>query len=176
VACLADELRAGQRPVVALATAARAVDRSPIVGLLTAAAAAARVGGDVPTTLRADAARLGTSGAARLGVDMLAAAWAVSDRSGAPLADTLDRAEADLRSRERQRQLVAGQLAGPRATAVLLAGLPGLGIALAAGSGGQPLAILFGTRIGQVALLAGAVLQALGTVWSTRILRSAAGG
>lgn len=172
VACLADELRAGQRPAAALTAAAGASDRPAVVRIFAAAAAAKTLGGDVPATVRAEASRLDPD-MVTAGIDMLAAAWAVSDRSGAPLADALDRADAHLRSRERQRQLVTAQLAGPRATATLLAGLPVLGLGLAAGSGGQPLAILFGTRIGQAALLAGAVLQAIGTLWSMRIIRSA---
>jgi tight adherence protein B len=174
VTCLADELRAGQRPAAALTAAARATDRPSVVRLFTAAAGASTLGGDVPAALRAEGGRPDSAATVTAGVDMLAAAWAVSDRSGAPLADVLDRADADLRSRDRQRQLVAGQLAGPRATAAVLAALPVLGVGLAAGSGGRPLVILFGTRAGQAALMAGAVFQAVGTLWSMRIIRSAA--
>ena len=105
----------------------------------------------------------------------VAAAWALSERSGAPIATVLDRVEDDLRSRIRQRQAVAAQLAGARSTAVLLAALPAVGIALGAGMGASPLAVLLGTTGGQLALLAGVVLDSSGVLWTARIVAAADG-
>jgi tight adherence protein B len=105
----------------------------------------------------------------------VAAVWAVSERSGAPAAAVLDRVEQDLRARERQHREVAAQLAGARSTAALLAVLPLLGIGLGAAMGARPLHVLLGTGRGQVALLVGAGLDALGLLWTARIVKSAGG-
>lgn len=103
------------------------------------------------------------------------AVWTVSERSGAPAAAVLDRVEQDLRATVRQRREVAAQLAGARSTAALLAVLPLLGIGLGIAMGAQPLQVLFGTGRGQVALLVGAGLDALGLIWTARIVAAAGG-
>jgi tight adherence protein B len=172
-ACLADELRAGQRPALALAAAADAAGRTPIADVFGRAAATAALGGDVAAVIGEQASAFECGAAARAGVDGLTAAWAVSERSGAPLATVMERLTDDLRSRHSQRRHVLAQLAGPRATAVLLAGLPVLGILLAAGTGGRPVEILLGTPVGQVLLLVGVSLDAVGCLWCMRILGSA---
>jgi tight adherence protein B len=105
----------------------------------------------------------------------VAAVWTVSERSGAPAADVLDRVEQDLRATERLRREVTAQLAGARSTAALLAVLPLLGIGLGAAMGARPLHVLFGTGWGQVALLVGAGLDALGLMWTARIVAAAGG-
>jgi tight adherence protein B len=175
LACLADELRAGQRPAAALGAAAEAAGRPAAADAFGRAASVAVLGGDVPAALREQAAAYATAPTVR-GVDMIAAAWAVSERSGAALAEVVGRLEEELRSRQQQRQNVKAQLTGPRATAALLAGLPGLGVLLAAGIGARPVAVLFGTPIGQVALLVGLSLDASGALWSLRIMQSASAG
>jgi tight adherence protein B len=103
------------------------------------------------------------------------AVWAVSERSGAPAAAVLDRVEQDLRAREAQHREIAAQLAGARSTAGLLAVLPVLGIGLGAAMGARPLAVLLGQPRGQLALLAGVVLEALGVLWTARIVAAAQG-
>ena len=105
----------------------------------------------------------------------VAAVWTVSERSGAPAAAVLDRVEQDLRARGRQRREVTAQLAGARSTAALLAVLPLLGIGLGVAMGARPLFVLFGTGRGQVALLVGAGLDALGLLWTARIVAAAGG-
>lgn len=105
----------------------------------------------------------------------VAAVWAVSERSGAPAAAVLDRVEQDLRAREHQHREVAAQLAGARSTAALLAVLPVLGIGLGAAMGARPLDVLFGTPAGQVALVVGTGLDALGVLWTLRIITAAGG-
>jgi tight adherence protein B len=105
----------------------------------------------------------------------LDAVWALSERSGAPVATVLDRLEEDLRGRTRRRQAVATQLAGARSTALLLAGLPTLGVALGIGMGAAPIPVLFGTTTGQLALLAGVVLDSAGVLWTARIVANADG-
>ncbi len=171
--CLADELRAGQRPGLALVAAAEAAGPAAIAGVLGHAAATAALGGAVAPVLAERVATLDADPAARAGVAGLAAAWLVSERTGAPLATVVERLADDLRSRHRQRQSVLAQLAGPRASAVLLALLPGVGVLLAAGTGARPLHVLFGTPAGQIALLVGVGLDALGALWCARILAAA---
>ena len=63
--------------------------------------------------------------------------------------------------------------AGPRATARLLAGLPFLGLIMAAVLGADPLAFLFGTLPGLACLLAGVGLNATGALWTHRLARNA---
>lgn len=113
--------------------------------------------------------------APHLGSAAVAAVWTVSERSGASAAAVLDRVEQDLRARDRQRREVAAQLAGARSTAGLLAMLPLLGICLGAAMGARPLHVLLGTGRGQVALLVGAGLDALGLLWTGRIVTAAEG-
>jgi tight adherence protein B len=99
--------------------------------------------------------------------------WAVSQRSGAPAAAVLDRVEQDLRALQDQRREVASALSGARSTGTLLAVLPLLGIGLGAGLGAHPITVLLAQPRGQVALLAGVVLEALGVFWTSRIIASA---
>jgi len=104
------------------------------------------------------------------------AVWAVSQRSGAPAAAVLDRVEQDLRALQDQRREVASALSGARSTGTLLAVLPLLGIGLGAGLGAHPITVLLAQPRGQVALLAGVVLEALGVFWTSRIIASAQDG
>jgi tight adherence protein B len=103
------------------------------------------------------------------------AVWTVSERSGAPVAAVLDRVEQDLRARQAQTREVAAQLAGARSTAGLLAILPVLGIGLGAATGARPLTVLLGEPRGQLALVVGVVLEALGVLWTSRIVATAQG-
>ncbi|HEY6745482.1 MAG TPA: type II secretion system F family protein [Mycobacteriales bacterium] len=103
------------------------------------------------------------------------AVWAVSERSGAPAAAVLDRVEQDLRARQAQHREIAAQLAGARSTAGLLAILPVLGIGLGAAMGARPLAVLLSEPRGQLALLVGVAMEALGVLWTARIVAGAQG-
>jgi tight adherence protein B len=161
---LGDELRAGQRPGAALATASSAVAHPQVAAVLADAAAVARAGQDVPRVL-------GAAGPVRFG--LLAAAWVVSERSGASLADLVGRLDADVQAEQGQRQQVLAHLAGARATMGMLAALPALGLTLASGVGADPAGVLLGTGGGQAALLGGVVLDAIGVLWGLRILRVA---
>lgn len=118
-------------------------------------------------------AALGTGEATRH--RSVAAVWSVSHRSGAPAAAVLDRVEQDLRARQAQRRDVAAALAGARSTGALLAVLPLLGIGLGAGIGARPLAVLLGQPRGQLALVVGVVLEAVGVLWTSRIVAAAEG-
>lgn len=160
---LGAELRAGATARDALISASRDV---PDVQHLAGVAAAPH--GDVVQALRATAGRDGGAGLRRL-----AACWQVSERSGSGLAPSVSRLAARLRDEEQTRREVAAQLAGPRATAVLLALLPAFGLAMGNALGADPLAVLVGTPLGRGCLVLGLLLEAAGLLWTARITRGA---
>ncbi len=163
---LAGEVRAGRQPGAALLRAAR--DSGGLGDAQAAVVAAARFGGDVPGALAVAARQPGAGGL--LG---LAACWRVAVDQGAGLADGLDRLDGALRAERDGRADLRAQLAGARATAVLLAALPVLGLLLGAAMGADPLRVLLHTGAGLGCLTAGAVFEAAGMWWATRIVRGA---
>jgi tight adherence protein B len=156
---LGAELRSGATARDALIAASRDV---PAVDHLATVAAAPH--GDVAQALRATAEGKGGAGLRRL-----AACWLVSERSGSGLAPSVSRLAATLRDEEQVRREVAAQLAGPRATAVLLALLPVFGLAMGNALGADPLAVLLGTPLGQGCLALGLLLETSGLLWTARI-------
>jgi tight adherence protein B len=163
---LAGEVRAGQQPGEALPRAAR--DSGGLGGAQAAVLAAARFGGDVPGALAVAARHPGAEGL--LG---LAACWRVAVDQGAGLAAGLDRLEEALRAERDQRADLRAQLAGAKSTAVMLAGLPALGLALGTALGADPLHVLLHTGAGLGCLLVGGLLEGLGMWWAMRIVRGA---
>lgn len=162
-AALGAELRSGATARDALIAAAR--DLAAVEHL---AAVAAAPHGDVAQALRETASQSGGAG-----MRQLAACWQVSERSGSGLAPSVSRLAATLRDEEQVRREVAAQLAGPRATAVLLALLPAFGLAMGNALGADPLAVLVGTPLGRGCLLLGLLLEAAGLLWTARITRGA---
>lgn len=165
-AALAGEVLAGRQPGEALRRAAQ--DSGGLGAAQPSVLAAARFGGDVPTALAVAARQPGADGL--LG---LAACWRVAVDQGAGLAAGLDRLEAALRAERDQRADLRAQLAGPRATVVMLAGLPVLGLLLGAALGADPLHVLLHTGAGLGCLLVGGVLEGVGMWWALRIVRHA---
>ncbi|MBC2903990.1 type II secretion system F family protein [Streptomyces cupreus] len=165
-AALAGEVRAGRQSGEALLRAAR--DSGGLGEAQAAVLAAARFGGDVPSALAAAARRPGAEGL--LG---LAACWRVAVDQGAGLAAGLDRLEAALRAERDQRADLRAQLAGAKSTALMLAGLPVLGLLLGAVMGADPLRVLLHTGAGLGCLFAGGLLEGLGVWWALRIVRGA---
>jgi tight adherence protein B len=167
---LAAELSAGRAPAQALAAAA-AVAVGPAREALTAAAAAAGLGGDVGSALTSDAPASAVAPLLR----SLAACWTVCAASGSGLAAGVQRLEEGLRADSGQRRAVDAELAGPRATAGLLAVLPVVGLLMAAGLGADPLHVLLRTPLGLVCLVLGLALDGLGLLWTTRLVTRAGG-
>ncbi|MFE9771438.1 type II secretion system F family protein [Streptomyces sp. NPDC005931] len=165
-AALAGEVRAGRQPGEALLPAAR--DSGGLGDAHAAVLAAARFGGDVPGALEAAARQPGAEG-----LRGLAVCWRVAVDQGAGLAAGLDRLEGALRAERDQRADLRAQLAGARATALMLAGLPVLGLGLGTALGADPLRILLHTPSGLGCLAAGGVLEGLGLWWVIRIVRGA---
>lgn len=164
-AVLAAELSAGRTPAEALAAAAQ-VAVGPSRAALRAAAAAAGVGGDVASALASGASASAVGPVLRA----LAACWTVCAASGSGLAASVRRLEEGLRSDAARRRALEAELAGPRATAALLAVLPLVGLAMAAGLGADPLHVLLHTAAGVVCLALGLALDAVGVWWTGRLV------
>ena len=167
---LVAELRAGAHPADAVQAAAdtRAGVAGDVVQALATVAATARLGGDVPAALR-------SAGPAQLRCwwDRLAGAWSLAEQHGIALADVLCAVRCDTEHRVRFAADVQARLAGPRATAVVLAGLPLLGLALGQAVGAAPLRVLCVTPMGHLLLVIGTALACAGVWWSTRLISRA---
>ncbi|MDL9937525.1 type II secretion system protein F [Gordonia sp. ABSL1-1] len=96
-------------------------------------------------------------------------AWQIAERHGLPLADLLCALRSDLLARRGFVDRTRAGLAGPRATAAVLAGLPVLGLALGQATGADPVGILLGGGLGGVLLVIGTALAAAGLLWAERI-------
>ena len=162
VALMAGELRAGILPQRVLAGLV------PDFGFLAPAARAADLGGDVSAAFRLAAADPG----AELLAD-LASVWFVAERAGAPMARVLDRLERTAREdREIEREVQSG-VSPARATGRLMGVLPVVGLALGAGLGADPIALLTGTLPGALCLAGGSACACAGVAWVNRIASSA---
>jgi tight adherence protein B len=159
---LAADLDAGRTPEAALGAAAE-VACGPTGDAFAAAACAARLGGDVAAALLAP-----PSAVAEV-MRGLAACWQVCTDAGAGLARAVDRLADGQRAAAAQRRSLAAELAGPRATAQLLAVLPVGGIGLAAALGAHPLQFLLHTPVGLGCLSTGMLMDAAGVLWTRRL-------
>ncbi|MGW3894984.1 hypothetical protein ACWD6L_07275 [Micromonospora profundi] len=100
---------------------------------------------------------------------LTSAAVRLADRTGAPLAELVERIEADARATDRGLASAAAQAAGARATALLLAALPVGGIGLGYGIGVDPLAVLLHSTVGGVCAVLAVALQVIGLFWAERL-------
>ena len=151
---LAAELRAGQPPIAALQQAG--------ADIWPQACSAARVGGDVTAALRSDAQRAPA-------LTGLAVCWEMAARSGSGMATMVQRIADAARTAQDTRVQLAAQLAGPRATARMLAALPLVGIVIGHLLGADPIAWLLGPPIGMAVLASAAACTAVGWWWIHRI-------
>jgi tight adherence protein B len=157
------ELEAGATPEqVSRSAAERCAPFPDLVEAWRASAAAGAAGADLGAPLLAHA-DLGAVGHA----------WRVAAATGAAPARVLTRVAHDLEAAQRQSRLLATALAGPRASAVLLATLPALGLGLGVLLGAHPFAVLAGTAAGRVAGGAGLALDVGGLLWARRIVATA---
>jgi len=161
---LSAELRAGATPRDALWRATRDQPRFAAV-----AAAARSPAGEVVPALRELAILAGGAAA-----EDLATAWLVCETTGGRLAAPVARLAGAWRDDEQVRREVTAALAGPRATAVLLAGLPLGGLAMGAALGADPAAVLGQPSIALVVLVPGLLLEVAGLLWTAGITRRAA--
>ncbi|WP_329248147.1 type II secretion system F family protein [Actinoallomurus sp. NBC_01490] len=162
---IATELAAGRPAATALTCAAETLHDLPG---LNAVVDAARNGDDVPAALiRASDVRGNEA------LRLLAGCWRIGVDRGGMLAAVIDGLADSLRDEQSHRDEIALQLAGPRATARLLAVLPALGLAMAAALGAKPWEFLFGSLPGALCLCLGAALDALGLWWTSHLATSA---
>lgn len=159
---LIGDLESGARASAALSAAAELAPAHAVV--LTSAAAAAETG-DAGTVLAADPS-----------TRAIGFAWRLGEQAGAELSGVLARVARDLAAEQEQRRSVAVALAGPRASATVLAGLPLLGVALGAAMGARPWAFLIGAGPGRGVCCVGVLLDVAGVLWMRRILRRAERG
>ncbi|MFE0463226.1 type II secretion system F family protein [Kitasatospora sp. NPDC058965] len=172
-AALAGELRSGATPQQALdvvtgpgrpvADLARRLGPEAMARL-----SAGRYGADVPAALRWLAGLPGGGGASAV-----AACWQVTTDSGTGLAGALDQVAEALRADRALQEEIRSELTGPRTTAAMLAALPLGGLALGSLLGAAPERILLRTPLGIGCLVAGALLEAAGLMWTDRIVRQA---
>lgn len=156
LSALAAELAAGHPPAGALVRCAGDPSVWP------SAAAAASVGADIPSALLIDA-----EGAPVL--RHLAACWSVSGETGAGLRSAVTMLADSSRAAEDVRADLEAQLAGPRASARMMAALPLVGLLFGVMLGADPLRWLVGCLPGVICLLGGATLIAVGMWWTGRI-------
>lgn len=144
---MVSELRSGAHPVTAAEAAAEVVPA--VSGDLRALATSARLDGE----LRASA------------LPALAEAWTLGRRYGLPMADVLNAARCDAEASLTFARRTRAKLAGPRASAAVLTGLPALCVLLGQVMGASPLPVLTESAPGQLLLVVGSILLWAGTVW-----------
>ncbi|MGI5224077.1 type II secretion system F family protein [Actinoallomurus sp. CA-142502] len=162
---IATELAAGRPAATALTSAAEALQDVPGLSAVTDAA---RNGDDVAEALIRASQTQGNEA-----LRLLAGCWRIGVDRGGMLAAVIDGLADSLRDEQSHREDIALQLAGPRATARLLAVLPALGLAMAAALGAKPWTFLFGSLPGALCLCLGAALDALGLWWTSHLATSA---
>jgi tight adherence protein B len=159
----AAELTAGRPAGTALAQAAAVLPNLP--GL-------ASIGDATPEEMIATLTRASTVEGCD-GLRLLAGCWRIGVDRGGMLASVIEGLAEALRDEQSHREDIALQLAGPRATARLLAVLPALGLGMAAALGADPLRFLFGTMPGALCLILGSGLDILGLWWTSRLATAA---
>jgi tight adherence protein B len=106
-------------------------------------------------------------------VGFVASAWRLSEVTGAPLADAVDRAAEGLRAGRSRRRRVDIAVAGPRATVQVLTLLPLTGPFFGWICGVPPLELYLGNAISSLSLLLGLVLLLAGRAWCRRLVAKA---
>lgn len=160
IAALQNEYAAGA--TVAGAFTAAAASSGRFQDAISSAAGLAREGNDVAVALHADGQ-----------LARLAVACDLVSRSGAPLGRLLAGVQADLEADRRMHRALRTVLAGPRSSALLLAGLPLIGLAMGCGMGAHPERVLLHTTAGLVALSAGVLLDLAGLAWTLALSQRA---
>ena len=158
---LIGELRVGAHPVRAFTVAAG--EAPGVVGqALHRVAGRAHLGAEVAAGLLAAERDSAVPAYWR----RLAICWELAAQRGLAMSVLMRAAHQDIVERQRFADRIHAALAGARATAVILAGLPVLGVALGEAIGAQPIRFLLGGGLGGVLLIVGVALAA----WSDRII------
>jgi tight adherence protein B len=163
VGALRDEYAAGATIAAAFAAAAALPGRGQAA--MGRAAALARQGVEVTPALATEPQ-----------LASLAVACDLAGRNGAPLARTLTGVHAELVADQRAARAVRTALAGPRSSALLLSGLPLIGLAMGSAMGAAPQRVLLHTGAGRAALVVGTALDLAGLAWTLALSRRALAG
>lgn len=161
---LIGELGTGAHPSAAAASAS-ADTEGAVAGLFGDLAVTSRLGGTPAESL----------GAKHPPAELLPAmarftrCWRMSEQHGVALGRLLETLREDVEHRVRVVRDIDSKLAGPRATAAVLSGLPLLGLLLGETGGADPFAVLVSEPAGQLLLLAGTVLLCAGVLWIQRL-------
>jgi tight adherence protein B len=166
---LVGELRVGAHPAQAFAVAADET-AGPVADSCRAVAARARLGADVTAGLRgvAETSALPAQWA------RLAVCWHLAAEHGLAMSTLMRAAQRDIVERQRFSGQVMSAMAGARATAAILAGLPVLSVVLGQLIGADPAAFLLAGHVGGWLLVVGVTLVCGGLLWSDRITDRAA--
>lgn len=162
---LTRELRAGADPLAAVDGAARAghgAGADVLNGLLVSMRAGN--GNGLPEAI-AD----GEGPAGRV-LDALCSGWALSRQHGVAFGRVVSGIADQLSDELVAEQERVAQLAGPRMSGYVMAGLPLMGLLLGAGMGVDPVQVLIGSDAGRLLLLVGVALMCAGLLWSARIV------
>jgi tight adherence protein B len=165
---LVGELRVGAHPVSAFQVAAAEADDT-IAASFRAVAARAQLGADVSAGLFSVAA----VAARPAHWQRLAVCWDLAQTHGLAMATLMRAAQRDIVERARFHSQVTSGMAGARATAALLAGLPLVGIAMGELLGARPIRFLMSGGAGSWFLLIGVSLVCCGLMWADRITSGA---
>ncbi len=171
---LVGELRVGAHPLRAFAVAAAesvvtGLPRGAATGVgasLRAVATRAQLGADVAGGLKSAAA----GSAIPAYWDRLAVCWILAAGHGLAMSTLMEAAHRDIIGRQRFADRVQAGLAGARATAAILAGLPLLGVALGELIGARPVQFLLGGGSGGWLLVIGVGLIVIGVTWADQII------
>ena len=166
---LVGELRVGAHPAQAFAVAADETV-GPVADSCRAVAARARLGADVTAGLRSVA----ETSALPAQWDRLAVCWDLASEHGLAMSTLMRAAQRDIVERQRFSGHVTSAMAGARATAAILAGLPMLSVLFGQLIGADPVAFLLAGHAGGWLLVIGVMLVCGGLLWSDRITDRAA--
>ncbi|MEU8821437.1 hypothetical protein [Actinoplanes sp. NPDC048796] len=142
--------------------------RAAALDALAALAADLRAGLP-PADLSAGLPSVEVGGGAERLTRLAAAVWRLAEQTGAPVADLVERIEADGRTADRAAASASAQAAGAQATAMLLAALPFGGLALGVLIGADPLYVLLHTPLGGTCAVVAVALQCAGLLWAERL-------
>lgn len=166
---LVGELRVGAHPAQAFAVAADET-AGRVADSCRAVAARARLGADVTAGLRS----VGQTSALPAQWDRLAVCWELASEHGLAMSALMRAAQRDIVERQRFSGHVTSAMAGARATAAILAGLPMLSVLFGQLIGADTVAFLLAGHAGGWLLVVGVVLVCSGLLWSDRITDRAA--
>jgi tight adherence protein B len=161
---LVGELRVGAHPARAFSVAAEETG-GPVADSCRAVAARAGLGADVTAGLLS-VAETSTLPAQW---NRLAVCWRLASEHGLAMSTLMRAAQRDIVERQRFSDRVMSAMAGARATAAILAGLPVLSVLLGQLIGADPVAFLLGGHAGGWLLVVGITLVCGGLLWSDRI-------